>query len=61
MNWVRITFCRAIMKSHFSLLIVTLDAEILNKPKIDQATLWKRNAQYAMRNIKIASSFSRIN
>jgi len=34
-----------------------LDAEILNKPKIDQATLWKRNAQYAMRNIKIASQF----
>ncbi len=34
-----------------------LDAEILNKPRIDQATLWKRNAQYALRNKKMASQF----
>jgi OOP family OmpA-OmpF porin len=34
-----------------------LDAEILNKQKIDQASLWKRNAQYALRNIKISSQF----
>ncbi len=34
-----------------------LDAEILNKPRIDQATLWKRNVQYALRNKKIASQF----
>src|SRR6185295_9023514 len=34
-----------------------LDAEILNKPKIDQATMWRRNAQYAIRNIKISTQF----
>ena len=34
-----------------------LDAEILNKPRIDQATLWKRNVQYALRNKKISSQF----
>lgn len=34
-----------------------LDAEILNKQKIDQANLWKRNAQYALKNIRIASQF----
>ncbi|MEJ0056371.1 MAG: OmpA family protein [Bacteroidota bacterium] len=34
-----------------------LESEILNKAKIEQATLWKRNVQYAIRNIKIASQF----
>ena len=34
-----------------------LDSEILNKPKIEQASLWKRNAQFALRNKKIASQF----
>ncbi len=34
-----------------------LDAEILNKQKIEQANLWKRNAQYAQKNIRIASQF----
>ena len=34
-----------------------LDSEILNKQKIDQAALWKRNAQYALRNMKISSQF----
>ena len=34
-----------------------LDYEILNKAKVDQATMWKRNAQYALRNIKVSSQF----
>ncbi len=34
-----------------------LDAEILNKQKIDQAGLWKRNAQFALKNRKIISEF----
>ncbi|CAN5394549.1 hypothetical protein BH10BAC4_BH10BAC4_03520 [soil metagenome] len=34
-----------------------LDAEIMNKAKIEQASMWKRNAQYALRNIKMASQF----
>ncbi|HRI78947.1 MAG TPA: hypothetical protein PLR06_05365, partial [Cyclobacteriaceae bacterium] len=34
-----------------------LDAEILNKQRVDQASMWKRNAQYALRNIKISSQF----
>ncbi len=34
-----------------------LDSEILNKPKMAQATLWKRNAQFALRNRKAASEF----
>ena len=38
-------------------LTLYLDSEILNKPKIDQATLWKRNATYALKNKKIISQF----
>ena len=34
-----------------------LDSEIMNKSKIEQASLWKRNAQYAIRNKRIASEF----
>ena len=34
-----------------------LDSEILNKPKMAQATLWKRNAQFALRNMKATSEF----
>ncbi len=34
-----------------------LDNEIVNKAKIDQATMWRRNATYALRNQKIASQF----
>ncbi len=34
-----------------------LDSEILNKPKMAQATLWKRNAQFALRNRKATSEF----
>ena len=34
-----------------------LDNEIMNRPKVEQADLWKRNAQYAMRNKKIVSQF----
>ena len=34
-----------------------LDSEIMNKPKIDQAARWKRNAQFALQNRKIASQF----
>ena len=34
-----------------------LESEILNKPKIEQASLWKRNVQYALRNRKTVSQF----
>ncbi|MBY0434207.1 MAG: OmpA family protein [Cyclobacteriaceae bacterium] len=34
-----------------------LDNEILNKAKVEQASMWKRNAQYALRNKKISSQF----
>lgn len=34
-----------------------LDSEMLNKGKVEQASLWKRNAQYALRNKRIASQF----
>lgn len=34
-----------------------LESEILNKPKMEQATLWKRNAQFGLRNQKAVSSF----
>ncbi|NOT76127.1 MAG: OmpA family protein [Cyclobacteriaceae bacterium] len=34
-----------------------LEAEILNKAKIEQATRWKANDQYAIRNIKEISQF----
>ncbi|MBL7850963.1 MAG: OmpA family protein [Cyclobacteriaceae bacterium] len=34
-----------------------LESEILNKPKMDQALLWKRNAQFALRNQKVNSGF----
>lgn len=34
-----------------------LESEILNKPKMEQATLWKRNAQFGLRNQKISSGF----
>ena len=34
-----------------------LDNEIVNKAKIDQASMWKRNATYALRNQKSANQF----
>ncbi len=34
-----------------------LDSEILNKPKMDQATLWKRTADYAIKNKRNSSGF----
>lgn len=34
-----------------------LESEILNKPKMEQAMLWKRNAQFAQRNRKVNSEF----
>ncbi len=34
-----------------------LESEILNKPKMEQATLWKRNAQFGLRNQKTVSGF----
>lgn len=34
-----------------------LDNEILNKAKIDQATVWKRNADFAMRNKRNVTGF----
>lgn len=34
-----------------------LESEILNKPKMEQATLWKRNAQFALRNRKVSTEF----
>jgi OOP family OmpA-OmpF porin len=34
-----------------------LASEILNKPKIEQASMWKRNAEFALKNRKIASQF----
>lgn len=34
-----------------------LDSEILNKPKVDQANLWKRNALFALENQKTTSEF----
>jgi len=34
-----------------------LDAEILNKPKIELAQFWKRNAEFGLRNIKNNSQF----
>jgi len=34
-----------------------LEAEILNKARIDQATRWKSNTQYALRNMKVTSQF----
>lgn len=34
-----------------------LESEILNKPKMEQAMLWKRNAQFAMRNKKVNTEF----
>jgi outer membrane protein OmpA-like peptidoglycan-associated protein len=34
-----------------------LESEILNKPKMEQATLWKRNAQFALRNKKVNTEF----
>lgn len=34
-----------------------LESEILNKTKMEQATLWKRNAQFGLRNQKTVSSF----
>ncbi len=34
-----------------------LESEILNKQKMEQASLWKRNAQYALRNMKDVSQF----
>jgi OOP family OmpA-OmpF porin len=35
-----------------------LDSEMLNKPKMDQAQLWKRNAEYGLRNIKNEVQFN---
>lgn len=35
-----------------------LDSEILNKPKMAQAMLWKRNAQFALKNRKTMTEFS---
>lgn len=34
-----------------------LESEILNKPKMEQAMIWKRNAQFALRNKKVTSEF----
>ena len=34
-----------------------LDSEMLNKPKVDQATLWKRTADYAIKNKRNSSGF----
>jgi len=34
-----------------------LDSEILNKPKMDQASLWKRTADYAIKNKRNGSGF----
>lgn len=34
-----------------------LESEILNKPKMEQAMLWKRNAQFALRNMKSVTAF----
>jgi OmpA-OmpF porin, OOP family len=34
-----------------------LDAEMLNKAKMDQATLWKRNAEFGLRNKKNEAGF----
>lgn len=34
-----------------------LEAEILNKARIDQATRWKRNVDFALRNMKTNSEF----
>lgn len=34
-----------------------LEAEILNKPRMEQAMLWKRNAQFALRNMKSNTAF----
>lgn len=34
-----------------------LQSESMNKPKIDQAQLWKRNAQFALRNQKVATDY----
>ncbi len=34
-----------------------LESEILNKQRVEQASRWKRNAQYAIRNRKIVSQF----
>jgi OOP family OmpA-OmpF porin len=34
-----------------------LESEILNKPKMEQAMLWKRNAQFALRNKKVNTEF----
>lgn len=34
-----------------------LEQEILNKPKMEQALLWKRNAQFALRNKKTTAQF----
>ena len=38
-------------------LIRYLDSEMLNKPKVDQATLWKRTAEYAIKNKGNSSGF----
>jgi OOP family OmpA-OmpF porin len=34
-----------------------LESEILNKARVEQASRWKRNAQYAIRNKKVVSQF----
>ncbi|MDZ4716258.1 MAG: OmpA family protein [Cytophagales bacterium] len=34
-----------------------LDSEMMNKAKVNQATLWKRNAEYALRNQKVVAQF----
>lgn len=34
-----------------------LDSEMLNKPKVDQASLWKRTADYAIKNKRNSSGF----
>jgi len=34
-----------------------LESEMLNKPKMEQATLWKRNAQFGLRNQRTDSGF----
>src|SRR6478735_8245779 len=34
-----------------------LDAEMLNKPKMEQAQLWKRNAEFGLRNKKNETEF----
>ena len=38
-------------------LVRYLDSEMLNKPKVDQATLWKRTADYAIKNKRNSSGF----